>query len=1074
MSRRTFGAVSKLLGAFATALIASGCSSAVSESPEGTTAQVEELGESFVSCVAADATAWAAGVLTIDATANTTGTIIVSPGNSIVKVNGRTCKTAAGATIALSAVKGINVNGKSASSDTIVLDFSAGLPKAPLLVANGIVVDGGETVGSTTTPDTVVVKGSTGVDPVTVGLNAGNTAEGQVDISLTSTTKVANVVLKKLGQTAPGPYQPQLIFSLGTGDDTFSALGGFPTGTPATAVNYGMSIYGGAGNDTIVGGTGADKLNGGGQATDTLDYSARTAAVFTDMESTKVTVWGADLRGVTMAAETMSVDKGGGSYATVTFTTEATPAAIAARINAQLSSAVATVVGNRLLLTSTNGNMRIDSSGTAAIKLGLATGLYENVGNDGSPGVQSALPWKAPATRANTTAYKVGDVVTPATNNTFYYRATVAGTSAGTEPAGLASLTAFGATLTDGTVTWVNAGHVWKAATAFAAGDVIYDAAKSAAYKIATITGKSAASLTTLSTTIGATTTDGGAVWTTKGKSWVASTAYSLDDLATKVAPNGRYYKVTTAGTTAASEPTWPTTTGNTVTDGTVVWTDMGTVASIVVSTLYTAGDFRVSAAGTLATLTGSGFTTGATLTFPATPANFVDNDITWTYTGDKAEADDVQGFAVLSTGSGNDVLIGNALANTLNANGGNDVLMGGPLVTPSSSCPVDKLNGGANDDWFDMGADDGASPTTQNDCIQVVAGSTGLDVVDYSRRTAASTLTVKLDGTTPAGDQTVTPKEADKLGNDVEIVLGGLGDDTIIGTDNDDYLFGGLGNDKIYGGKGDDHIYGGAGDDKLYGDVGNDTFYELTAFPAATAWNEPLKGGSFAGLALQVYGAQKPGAGDDSVFGGTDLTETNKVDFTDAVQPVKVALCSDATATNTDFKNCVPAKSDYVAISYDGTSTSGAGTLNTYVNIEYVAGSLTKANTFIGTANAETFEGGSAVDTILGQGGQDVLFGYADPAAGGSVDNSSADILCGGDDDDTVYGGTASTTEGEGQMDQAHANQATSAVLLSGGSGVQLPSYCTHWASTVNPSTVIEGVNLCFGGATTEQHCAN
>ena len=41
----------------------------------------------------------------------------------------------------------------------------------------------------------------------------------------------------------------------------------------------------------------------------------------------------------------------------------------------------------------------------------------------------------------------------------------------------------------------------------------------------------------------------------------------------------GRYYQVTTAGTTGAAAPTFPTTTGATVTSGSVTFTDVGTVA---------------------------------------------------------------------------------------------------------------------------------------------------------------------------------------------------------------------------------------------------------------------------------------------------------------------------------------------------------------------------------------------------------------------------------------------------------------------------------------------------------------
>jgi hypothetical protein len=56
---------------------------------------------------------------------------------------------------------------------------------------------------------------------------------------------------------------------------------------------------------------------------------------------------------------------------------------------------------------------------------------------------------------------------------------------------------------------------------------------------------------------------------------WVASTAYALNDLRmpTSANENGIYYKCTTAGTSGSTEPTWPTTIGATVTDGTAVWT---------------------------------------------------------------------------------------------------------------------------------------------------------------------------------------------------------------------------------------------------------------------------------------------------------------------------------------------------------------------------------------------------------------------------------------------------------------------------------------------------------------------
>lgn len=52
------------------------------------------------------------------------------------------------------------------------------------------------------------------------------------------------------------------------------------------------------------------------------------------------------------------------------------------------------------------------------------------------------------------------------------------------------------------------------------------------------------------------------------------STAYVLNDYVIPATDNGRIYKCTTAGTSAASAPTWPVTPGGTVTDGTAVWTE--------------------------------------------------------------------------------------------------------------------------------------------------------------------------------------------------------------------------------------------------------------------------------------------------------------------------------------------------------------------------------------------------------------------------------------------------------------------------------------------------------------------
>ncbi len=54
---------------------------------------------------------------------------------------------------------------------------------------------------------------------------------------------------------------------------------------------------------------------------------------------------------------------------------------------------------------------------------------------------------------------------------------------------------------------------------------------------------------------------------------WQASTVYSLQDFRVPTVDNTFCYECTTAGTSNLTEPAWPNVVGQTVEDGTVVWT---------------------------------------------------------------------------------------------------------------------------------------------------------------------------------------------------------------------------------------------------------------------------------------------------------------------------------------------------------------------------------------------------------------------------------------------------------------------------------------------------------------------
>ena len=66
----------------------------------------------------------------------------------------------------------------------------------------------------------------------------------------------------------------------------------------------------------------------------------------------------------------------------------------------------------------------------------------------------------------------------------------------------------------------------------------------------------------------------GSVTWALADGSRANTTAYSAGKIATP--GNGHWYMVTTAGTTGGSAPTWPTTDGGTVSDGSVTWTQKG------------------------------------------------------------------------------------------------------------------------------------------------------------------------------------------------------------------------------------------------------------------------------------------------------------------------------------------------------------------------------------------------------------------------------------------------------------------------------------------------------------------
>lgn len=162
-------------------------------------------------------------------------------------------------------------------------------------------------------------------------------------------------------------------------------------------------------------------------------------------------------------------------------------------------------------------------------------------------------------------------------------------------------------------------------------------------------------------------------------------------------------------------------------------------------------------------------------------------------------------GGVVLSGGGGNDTLLGSP---------GDDVLDGG--------AGDDRLSGGLGDDvyLFDL------SGAVGTDTVTEAAGG-GTDALDYSALTnSARGLTVRLNQSTA---QTVAVAGANVLqrlilsGADVvEKLIGGAGDDLLVGNTLANTLEGRGGNDTLRGGEGDDVLIGNQGDDTYKFDADN------------------------------------------------------------------------------------------------------------------------------------------------------------------------------------------------------------------------------------------------------------
>jgi Ca2+-binding RTX toxin-like protein len=192
--------------------------------------------------------------------------------------------------------------------------------------------------------------------------------------------------------------------------------------------------------------------------------------------------------------------------------------------------------------------------------------------------------------------------------------------------------------------------------------------------------------------------------------------------------------------------------------------------------------------------------------------------------------------------------------------------------------------------------------------------------------------------------DELVGDADDDTLsgGNGDDTLYGMDGSDTLAGDNGSDVLDGGEGDDDLRGGRGDDVILGAAGEDHLAGDQGHDILF-------GGADNDKLVGGSGADTLDGDDGTDEADYSTDAALGGA--------------LGVWVSLAA-------------------------GTAIDGFGFIDTLVDIENVRG----------TQFADTLLGDGGANVLRGEGGDDLLDGGGD-----------ADVLVGGAGADALDGGAGS-----------------------------------------------------------------
>jgi len=403
-------------------------------------------------------------------------------------------------------------------------------------------------------------------------------------------------------------------------------------------------------------------------------------------------------------------------------------------------------------------------------------------------------------------------------------------------------------------------------------------------------------------------------------------------------------------------------------------------------------------------------------------------------------------------SGSGNDTLIGNAVANALQAGAGDDNVTAGD--------GNDRVGGQDGNDTIDGGAgadalfgDAGNDGITGGDGDDYLSGGLGNDTLrgeadnDFA---AAGAGDDTLDGGT-GNDRLYGDAGLDRInggagadfvhgGADADRLVGDAGADTIVGSTGDDYLDGGADNDILYGEGGKDYIRGGGANDTLLGQDQDDTLLGEAGLDVLDggrgndslyggADGDVIRGGDGNDYAKGDDGDDTIGgdAGNDSLFGGAGNDRVNGNAGADTLY----GEAGNDRVAGQDGDDYVDGGAGNDALFGElGNDRLVGGTGD-----DYLAGAVGNDalfgmadNDFLAGQDGDDYlDGGDGNDSLYGDAGNDVLRGgngndYLKAGAGADALEGQAgdDNLVAGADNDTLNGGAgADQLRGEGGADR-------------------------------------------------------